>query len=614
MKVISTSISFMIQPHNMADAQYVGQYIDFSANVISGKRSFNMGFGSWSVALKILDGSWEQRILEQSVREGDWIEFRLTREDGTSSRFVGTVLDNQKIRSINASNGSQSHVYALNGYGWARALSTPVLSGAALKAKAAVAVPRADGTVTDTEGSPQIPGMVTIDRWTEIMSEVWTAAFKMNGGGVGPAMKKLIQILMNDTWKNPLGEALVDRLVWHRFGTPVIKGIPWRIMELTMAGNLLTPDSILRQIGNESYNEIFYDYDENWNPAIVFRPRPYEIPDKNKPMAFEVPTDMLTNVNTTKSGMERYNYFRSNAALMSFHGIEILIDNADGQSPIIDRDSVERYGLRPIMPQDDFFPPMDKKTNMLSFYIERIRRYYSWYFNNPEYVTGSVTMKGIHPTARLGTYIKVPEKYYWNKNRGRADWLKAYLVAIDESFSVHPNSQKIEAATTMTFVRGEPEGGLTVKEPESWVSLVPTESTDLWGPDYASEHILWTDLACKTTPATPVPEELKAKMRTAASFVEVIMQSLGATTVTIVSGYRTQAYQDALPAPKAKYSQHTQGTAIDFSLPGFSITDISNKIQALRALGQIPQGWTQNYPTFVHYDIRGYTVTSENDL
>jgi hypothetical protein len=613
-------IYFAVQPHNVPEGYGLGEWVNLSGLIVSGERTFDASSGSWNITLKVPYGTETQKLIERNLHGGDAVKIVIANHQINDLRmdryrtFRGYLRTKDKSKTVNPDNRSVTYIYTLQGDGWASGFNTRILSGTALQAKKVVKVPRADGATTqDTRGAPMIPGMITVDSWAAIMSEVWTAAFQTSGNGTGRALRVLLQILMNNLWKNPLGEALIDQLSWGRFDKPKVFGIPWRIVELTMGGSVLTPDSILRQIANESYNEIMYDYDldKPSMPAIVFRPRPYGRTEKV--ITFEVPNDTHTYVQSAQSGAERFNYFRSNAAMMSFNGIEILIDNKAGHSPIIDQDSVERFGLRPVMPSDDFFPPMNRKdSDITEYYVKRIRRYRDWYYNNQYYLSGIASYKGVIDDARIGTYAKIPDSQTWPDGI-TTDSYMAYVIGITERFSVHPQTRAVSIDSTLRFVRGEPSYQLEVPKIDSWKK--PVQAAPIENQSQPSEHITWDDLACNDAKNTPVPESLRGSMRRVAGFVEKIATALLASTITVISGYRTETYNTSIGG--AKKSRHITGEAIDFTLPGKSTSEIMDAINALRASKQIPQGWAKEYPQssppFVHYDIRNAPVTNDGD-
>lgn len=612
------SVILQIQPHKQMTGLAVGAWLDLSDIVMTARRTYDMGVGSFTAQLKATLDSYEKRMIETYVREGDPIAIRMSNDPSiTGKLFYGFIDSVGRSKAIDPATRAQTFTFTISGRGWGRALQTPILSGTALRGKRVAKVPLVSGSsVREGEPTPQLPGMITADVWVKIMSAVWRPAFQSNGSGAQKALKRLLQITMNDTWKNPLGEALIDRLSWGQFGNGV-KGIPWRIIELTMGGNMLTPDTILRQIGNESYNEVIYDYDydNEEKPAIIYRPRPYEAKNKASVDSFEVPLEQITGGETTRTGAERFNYYRSNAALMSFNGIEIGIDRAGFKSPVIDRDSVERHGLRPIMPQDDFFPPLNANADLLKYYIQRINKYYGWYANNAEMISGTVTCKGVIPKAAIGKYVILPEAYFWDDG-GYSDKIKGYCVALTETFRVSPVTRAVTMDSAIAFIRGETPASLAVAEAEPWgdpaaVTVEPASTFD--SAVNVTEHITWAELACKD--GTPVPEIYKSNAKKIANYAELILAETGGASIVVVSSYRTESWNKIKGGgPKSK---HLYAQAMDMRIPGKSLAEIQAAINSLIARGAIPRGWTGLYPAstppFVHYQYKGSGESSTED-
>jgi len=122
-----------------------------------------------------------------------------------------------------------------------------------------------------------------------------------------------------------------------------------------------------------------------------------------------------------------------------------------------------------------------------------------------------------------------------------------------------------------------------------------------------TEHFSWREFACHD--GTPVPDELKANVRRLAEALEVIRAACGGVAITIVSGYRTPAYNKVCNA--AGHSQHMLAKAADIRVAGMPPEAVRQVILRLIAGRQIPQGGVGLYfppkhdPGWVHYDLRG---------
>ena len=630
-------ISFKIAPHNTPDGYSVGQFVELGGSLVSGRRTFNMGFGGWIATFCFPENNQEMRkLFEVNIREGDWVEYTIENQHAQSFTLKGFVSLCHKVKSYDAKTRAPTLVYTLQGTGWARALATPVLIGTAMRSDSTTpAVPLLSDSGTpmkDKTGTPQIPGIITVDRWADVIMAIFKGAY--TGSGLADALKSLVKTLMNDTWKNPQGQSLVDLLSWKRFGSPPVRGMAWRLKDVLGVGATLTPDTLLRQASCEAYNEVFYDYDDSGKPAIVFRPR-YKASYRKASEFAKVPVEALAMYDSTQSGAERFNYWRSSWALQQSGGIEYAIDQANGQSPIIDRESVERYGLRVAMPQNDLLPPLNSNTNLLKYHIGKIHEFRGWYYSNPDFITGSVKLNGIYPGSyRLGKYVEIPESQ-WFKHRDASGNINAnsivepsvvgYIVGVDESFSID-SKRALTGSTSITFVRGDSKLNAVPDVPDAipWLNTAavavatqaqaaPAQPAQAASPtDQPSEHITWDMLKCHN--GTPVPQNLRGNAIKLCAEVEKIMKLLNNYNIKVVSGYRTDFYNrnmknsDGTPNPGAKDSQHLYAKALDFRLAGVQPADLDDLIYTLMTNGTIKKGGHGKYSTFVHYDIRGKIV------
>lgn len=102
---------------------------------------------------------------------------------------------------------------------------------------------------------------------------------------------------------------------------------------------------------------------------------------------------------------------------------------------------------------------------------------------------------------------------------------------------------------------------------------------------------------------TPVPPAYYANVQLLADNLQVLRDALG-KPVHILSGYRTPAHNAAVGGAKA--SQHLVAKAGDLQVKGLSPANLHTTIERLIAEGKMKQGGLGLYPTFVHYDVRGY--------
>lgn len=108
------------------------------------------------------------------------------------------------------------------------------------------------------------------------------------------------------------------------------------------------------------------------------------------------------------------------------------------------------------------------------------------------------------------------------------------------------------------------------------------------------------EFACKD--GTPVPAELMHNVRALAICLQVI-RDVAAKPLVLNSAYRTVSHN--MHVGGASRSYHLQAMAADISCVSISPARMYAIILKLMDEGKIIQGGLKQYPTFVHYDIRG---------
>ncbi len=86
--------------------------------------------------------------------------------------------------------------------------------------------------------------------------------------------------------------------------------------------------------------------------------------------------------------------------------------------------------------------------------------------------------------------------------------------------------------------------------------------------------------------------------------LEKIREALGGKSIVITSGYRTENYNQKIGGSKNSY--HVQGLAVDFKVAGVKASVVYDQIEKLIEDKIIPEGGLGKYPTWVHYDQRGF--------
>ena len=100
-----------------------------------------------------------------------------------------------------------------------------------------------------------------------------------------------------------------------------------------------------------------------------------------------------------------------------------------------------------------------------------------------------------------------------------------------------------------------------------------------------------------------MPADVRRNIELLALRLERIRAVYG-SPIIIHSGYRCDEYNKKIGG--ARNSRHIHGIAADFSIPGFAAASVSKAVRYLMTTGEIMKGGVGQYPTFTHYDMRGY--------
>ena len=124
-----------------------------------------------------------------------------------------------------------------------------------------------------------------------------------------------------------------------------------------------------------------------------------------------------------------------------------------------------------------------------------------------------------------------------------------------------------------------------------------------------SQFFVPAEFACRD--GTFYPEEWDARWTLLVLKLCDPIRRMWGSPLTVVSGYRTQAYNDSLLASghhPAANSQHINGMAADLS-PGHiegrdSVSELHEMVLRSYDVGQLPQlGGLGIYPTWIHVDV-----------
>jgi len=108
---------------------------------------------------------------------------------------------------------------------------------------------------------------------------------------------------------------------------------------------------------------------------------------------------------------------------------------------------------------------------------------------------------------------------------------------------------------------------------------------------------------------TPYPDEwVSARLRPLCLALERLRDALGGRTVTVISGYRPPAYDEARRAAGhegvSKHSQHGEGRAADIQVAGVAAAQVYETALRLALTSQIQIGGLGKYSDFTHVDVR----------
>jgi uncharacterized protein YcbK (DUF882 family) len=110
------------------------------------------------------------------------------------------------------------------------------------------------------------------------------------------------------------------------------------------------------------------------------------------------------------------------------------------------------------------------------------------------------------------------------------------------------------------------------------------------------------EMRCKDKDRTPVPSELMHNAKELLENLQVFRDYVD-KPVTIISGYRTKTHNKAVGGKVA--SKHLFAQAADIQVIGMTPAEVFATIDKLINEKLMKQGGLEQYPTFVHYDVRG---------
>lgn len=109
-----------------------------------------------------------------------------------------------------------------------------------------------------------------------------------------------------------------------------------------------------------------------------------------------------------------------------------------------------------------------------------------------------------------------------------------------------------------------------------------------------SKNFKMSEFACKDGSEMPTAARINIK-RLVTTVLQPLRDKVG--TITIVSGYRSPAYNRAIGG--ARHSQHLEGTAADIRVAGKTPKQVADLIEEM-----FNPGGLGRYKNFTHVDIR----------
>lgn len=117
---------------------------------------------------------------------------------------------------------------------------------------------------------------------------------------------------------------------------------------------------------------------------------------------------------------------------------------------------------------------------------------------------------------------------------------------------------------------------------------------------YITRHFRWDEFMCND--GTPVPAKLRQNLIDLATELEIIRKLLGNRPITVLSGYRTAAWNRKVGgAPK---SYHLRAMAADIVHATLSPAEVYEQLDAAMKKSAVHNGGLGKYKTFTHFDIR----------
>ena len=118
-----------------------------------------------------------------------------------------------------------------------------------------------------------------------------------------------------------------------------------------------------------------------------------------------------------------------------------------------------------------------------------------------------------------------------------------------------------------------------------------------------TENFKLDEFTCRD--GSPVPDEHLPNVTELCKNLQILREVLG-KPIIVISGYRSPSYNTKIKG--AKRSQHLLAKAADIIVPGMTSLEVRDTIIKLIKEGKMCKGGVGIYPTFTHYDIRGFNA------
>ncbi len=207
---------------------------------------------------------------------------------------------------------------------------------------------------------------------------------------------------------------------------------PWGLGTIAGPG-VITVDRVIRTLAGP-LNEVIYTYDDDNNPLVLVRPRPYADLD-NLPQF--VP-EYIRSMELVRSGAERWNYFAATSSWLGY--VPVPFADPGGRFPLVDVDSAARFGLRPLEVQLPFVGAVNEAKGWT-------RQLWDQEVMNPEQYSGTVVVTGGAPDNWTGWAIVMDTEF---------GQIVGYITSVDHRMAVDTTRGTVRTQTTIGFVRARP--------------------------------------------------------------------------------------------------------------------------------------------------------------